>query len=164
MAEGNDINDSDILSKTTQESGERDTIRFKFTLPSGHKIHSEWLAPDNRKKGLMLWVGAVREAWVADVEDMQAKKRAQAQPPPQAATLQDVEKVAARPIQQAVLAIDSDPCEHAKNQVALLDAEVRHWSNTVLDAETKLKAAQSKLRKWQTIVYSFEAGEKDEQS
>lgn len=152
MAEANELNDSTILQGTTQEAGERGTVRYRYTLPSGHKIYSEWVAADNQKKALRKWVDVVREQWVLDVDEL-ARKKSQAKVEATPGQL-SYEALAARKVDKTL-----DPLEHAKNQVVLLEAEVKHWSGELVIADKHLTVAKDKLAKWNQIIAAFAAGE-----
>jgi hypothetical protein len=69
-----DVNDADILNKTRQETGQNNAVKFFYTLPSGKTMNSEWIAEDQRKPALLLWLDAMRSAIVEDVKDIQRKK------------------------------------------------------------------------------------------
>jgi hypothetical protein len=169
MIESQDINDKDILERTRKESGQNGTFRLKYTLPNGQELISEWVRPENGKKALRNWVEYVRQAVPEAVRTMAAEKGAAARrealdamlaEPPAASTVPSREQD--RDCKPEGLTPESDPVHHAKNQVALLEAEVRHWSETVQTGEKHLKNAQDKLRKWNQIVASFEAGDVDD--
>lgn len=74
--ESSDFNDQDILTNTRQESDGKGNVRFKYTLPDGHPITSEWISPDNKKKALMAWLDAVKSTAVARGNEVEAERNA----------------------------------------------------------------------------------------
>ncbi len=155
MIEGSDINDGESLAKTRMETAPNGAIKFHVTLPSGRSISSEWIAAEKRKEALMLWVDKVREQIAEDVSAITAEKRAKARAALQAAPAPVVEHPAPAPATSRGTMIE-DPCTHAKNQVALLEAEVSHWNCELVIATKHLGTAKAKLAKWKQIVASFE--------
>lgn len=166
MIEKGDINDSEVLSKTRQERGQNDSIRFLLTLPSGREIHSEWIPTDQQKKALFLWIDAAKDQILLDAEESAAAvKRARKPPQPEIEVEEDpaaahgVREMARKVAEQPKV---EDPIQHAKNQVALLVAEEAHWLAEFQRATKHLDTTRKMLRKWQTIVASLDAGESNE--
>lgn len=73
--EANDINDKEILEQTRQENAPNGAIKFKIKLPSGREVASEWIAPDNQKGAILLWVAEIRNQIVADAAEKRAEAR-----------------------------------------------------------------------------------------
>ena len=164
MIEPGDINDKDILDNSKLEKASNGTIRFKYMLPNGSELVSEYFNPDHRREAIKAWLEAVRSAVTEVIKGKAAEKgraareaamRAERDAQMQPAREQDTE---CKPPQKVA---DEDPVAHARNQVALLDGEVKHWTDESQRAARHLRTAQDKLRKWKQIVASFEAGEED---
>jgi hypothetical protein len=157
MIESADINDSDILNKTVQEWSENGrTFRLKFVMPSGQPLVSEQITQEDAKKALKLWCEQVRVSVAADVKETARQKG-------EAARRKQLDEILKEPAREQdrdckpPLTATEDPVHHAKNQVALLESEVRHWTGAVSVGQKHLEVARDKLRKWQTILASFEA-------
>lgn len=169
MIEGADINDKDILDNSRQERNDNGTFRLKIKLPNGQELTSEWIAPENGRKAMKLWCDAVRQAWPAAVAEKAAEKGKAARLAQAAERRRKLDAIVDAPNTQAPQppdavqkAVDTvaDPCEHAKQQVALLEAEERHWLAEYQRAERHLATTRDRLRKWKLIQASFDAGEK----
>jgi hypothetical protein len=165
VIEGQDINDGDILSKSTQEQhpNGKGAFRFKYKLPNGHELVSEWITRDHARKAMPLWCDAVRNGLVGYAEEKAAAKRAnakKAEPHPLDEKGLPPSRDMDRDCKPPALTSEADPVHHAKNQVALLEAEERHWLAESERATKHLTTTRDKLRKWKQIVASFEAGEK----
>lgn len=153
MIERNDINDSEVLSKSTMDKDDKGNIKFKYVLPSGKPLSSEWIRPDDRKRAMMLWVDVVKDNIIADIEDT---RREQAQAHKKAVqTVDTVADVSHTKIPGTV----QDPVEFAANQVALLEAEERHWQGELERAKKHFTTAGIQLRKWQNISAALSAGD-----
>jgi hypothetical protein len=167
MIEGPDINDKEILDTSRKETNPNGTFRFKIDLPNGQTMHSEWLTPELGRKAVKLWCDAVRQAWPEAVREKAAEKgkaarrqaldKLLAEPPAPAA---DINQQAIDKLSRTVDKIE-DPLHHAKNQVALLEAEERHWMSEFTRAQKHLDTTQRQLRKWKQIVASLDAGEEE---
>lgn len=76
--EGRDINDADILNDTKQERDKKGNIRFNYLIadgtPTGHKIQSEWINPDNKRQAILTWVDVVRQTIVAKAQESHTRK------------------------------------------------------------------------------------------
>lgn len=175
MIEGSDINDKEILDTSRKETNANGTFRFKITLPNGRDMVSEWLNPEHGRKAMKLWCDAVREAWPEAAKEKAREKGAAARKAAAAARKAELDKIVdsidprpcapnqptSREQDRGCAPVDTaaDPCEHAKNQVALLEAEERHWLAEFQRAEKHLATTRDRLRKWKLIVASFDAGE-----
>lgn len=77
--EASDMNDGDILAKTTQINCPKGGTKFKYVLADGHEITSECVSEDNKRKALHGWVDAVKSAAVsrarAEREEQLARAR-----------------------------------------------------------------------------------------
>jgi hypothetical protein len=178
MIEPGDINDKEILDATKQETNANGTFRFKIKLPTGQDLVSEWIRPERKREAMRAWLDTVRQSVAGAVQEKAAEKgrasreaKLKAERDKQMAELEaDLDTVPVRPpareqdtdCKPPELTAESDPVHHAKNQVALLEAEERHWLAESERATKHLATARDKLRKWKLIVASFEAvGEKD---
>lgn len=152
MLEKNDINDSEVLSKSTMEKDGKGNIKFKFSLPSGKTLTSEWVRPEDQKKAMMIWCDQVKTNIIADIEDT---RREQAQAHKKAVQAADV----VPEVRNAVSSpqVSSDPLTFAQEQVKLLSIEVDHWTSELHRATKNLQSASEALGKWQTIIASLEA-------
>src|SRR6266403_4125183 len=69
------VSDADIIGKTTFEQNEQGHTKFKYTLPSGRVVESEWLNDDQRKKAREAWVSVVCDQIGLDREEQRAKDK-----------------------------------------------------------------------------------------
>ena len=94
--EGRDLNDSQILQGTIQETGDNGRVRYKTTLPSGRDLVSEWMNPDDMQgKTVITWCDHVRQQVNVDVEEERAaRKREQVEPqlPTEASTEEELDE------------------------------------------------------------------------
>lgn len=74
--EGRDLNDSQILQGTIQETGDNGRVRYKTILPSGRDLVSEWMNPDDMQgKTVITWCDHVRQQVQVDVEEERAARK-----------------------------------------------------------------------------------------
>ncbi len=69
------VSDADIIGKTTFEQNEQGHTKFKYTLPSGRVVESEWLNDDQRKKAREAWLSVVCDQIGLDREEQRAKDK-----------------------------------------------------------------------------------------
>lgn len=170
--EESDLNDSDILSNTRQNNGPNESMQFLFTLPSGRIINSEFVGPEDRKRALMAWIGAVRGEILSDLRETRRAKIAESMKnAPQiafcATDIDPAELAELRPgkaimvdnggsmSQHIAPAVSDDPAEHAAKQVAQLEKEVLHWTDELGKARVSYDTAVKKLEKWKKIMAAF---------
>lgn len=133
-----DINDGAILSNTRQNT-KGDNVQFVYELPSGRKVTSEWIGPENKKRALMNWLETIRPMIVDDATQLQAEKRRQAaaaRPQTQAPAPPD-----AVPTAPDVVVQPTDPAEYAAQQrdywaqaVEKLNVELSRVQEAFIDA------------------------------
>ena len=76
MIEASDMNDGDILRDTVQKNDGKGNIMFEYLLPSGRKLTSEWVNPDNRRKAIMAWLDAVKSQAALDSQVEEERRNA----------------------------------------------------------------------------------------
>jgi hypothetical protein len=69
------VSDADIIGKTEFVQNEQGHTKFKYALPSGRVIESEWLNDDQRKKAREAWLNVVCDQIVLDREEQKAKDK-----------------------------------------------------------------------------------------
>lgn len=153
------VSDADIIGKTIFEQNEQGHTKFKYALPSGRVVESEWLNDDQRKKAREAWLSVVCDQIGLDREEQRAKdkrvveerklKETPAVPvgiiltdgPPQVA-------IATIPVVRDRL----DPHAFARESFEEAKKNVAYWRVQAEAATKNLARAQRDLEQWQTIV------------
>jgi hypothetical protein len=167
--ESADLNDSDILTQTTQKTDGNSNVQFFYTLPSGRKINSEWVSPDNRKKALLSWVEVIRTSIVDDVKKTRREKIEAAQAAAPKIVIPSVAAGNVAPYNDVIPELPApvevtydDPLEHAQAQYKAAVKLHMQAAEELQFAETQLDAARKAMRRWHKIVTALEAtGDED---
>jgi hypothetical protein len=146
--ETRDLNDGAILAATTQTRNDNESIRFSYVLPSGRKMCSEWISPDNRRKAMGAWLDAVKAAIVEDVDKLRREKAASARA---AQTVQDVVPAGTVLQNYPIQVANSDPGEYASAQLEAAREDVRILTEQRAQLLVALESAEGRLNKWTTI-------------
>lgn len=171
------IQDADILKMSIQEQHEsKPLIRFACELPSGRKLHSEWLDPGKRREAVQAWLGAVRSEIVADESEARLRAKAKAalaaaeqqesihQPTVHSAAPPASSSMPARPITTAerasssapsVPSLSTDPNVFVRQAVVAAEQAVAYWRAESAKAIAELQAAEAALKKWRAIALSL---------
>ena len=169
MLEPSDVNDGAILNGTRQEAGPGESTRFRITLPSGREVVSEWIAPENIKKALLMWCETIRQQVAADANASQelAKERARmakrvkeeeartvaqsgTSSAPTAPTVATTNGSSASTDQPP--GASSDPLEYAKAQLLLAQESVDYWFHATQKADENHRNWSATRNKWAGIV------------
>lgn len=154
--ESSDIQDSEIMGMSRQETNDKGRIKFLATLPSGRELSSEFFDPGKKREALLAWLPAVRGAILSDDEEtrLAAKKTA-------ALAQQGADKPAAKPVvvdaRGELLEKTPDPADYVKRMVDSSQRDVDWAQNGVDDYTTRLESAQKALHAWKTVEASLGA-------
>lgn len=146
-----DLNDGAILTSTRMVTNEQGHVQFSILLPSGRKIHSEWIPDDKKREALQAWLSAVKDAALADAEEEHAKSRRAPLPEPSPAA--PAETLTA--IRASSTTTESDPMAWAQSRAKLAAELVEDLKRTVDDLTVKLETARTDLLRWNVIVSSL---------
>ncbi len=151
--EPSDMNDSQILQTTVQETGEDGKVRYKTVLPSGRDLVSEWMDPGQMKGKIVIkWCELVREQVGVDAaEERAAKKRETIDLP---ATKSSTQEVTEEDTPQTALDFATKSRDNALMEVEEAELTVETWKQ-------KRKNARTEYENWSKIVDSLR-GETDE--
>lgn len=181
--ETSDMNDGDILAKTTQVPC-KGGHQFKFILPDGHPIISECVNAENKARALHLWVDVVKSSAVARVraerEELAAKIRrekadAEAEERDRQALIvpegtSAPSSVAASPVTRFVPSVigaelvPSSAPSSPGDPVAMARGELVRAALEVQQLQPQLAAAQQRVAQWQAVLNALQAVELPKES
>lgn len=152
--EVSDLNDGNILNATEQKTSENGAIQFSVVLPSGHRIESEWIPQEQRKKALMLWLDAVKQAVVNDAARMRRQKIEEARAVSLESALPEngPAVVPAGTIGRTVTAVTSaqEPIDYVRGQLQSAEAEVNRLTKELGVLRVALDEATRRHQQWIT--------------
>jgi hypothetical protein len=157
------VSDADIIGKTVFEQNEQGHTKFKYTLPSGRVVESEWLNDDQRKKAREAWLSVVCDQIGLDREEQRARdkrvveerKLKETPPVPEVkpGSIIMVENDPSRAIiTQQTIRDRLDPHSFARDSLEEARKNLAYWRVQAEAATKNLARAQRDLEQWQTIV------------
>lgn len=186
QVETSDMNDGDILAKTTQIPCGKGGSQFKYILPDGHPITSECVSQEQKKQALHAWVDAVKGAAVARVkserEELAARIRRQKADAAAANEAQNAEAMglivpagtaaaSQTPVQQtnsgaapSVELVRQTGAPSSTDPVAMAKAELVRAAMEVQELQPRLVAAQQRVAQWQAVLGALQAVELPKES
>lgn len=180
IIETSDMNDGDILAKTTQvPCGKNGGTQFKYVLPDGHEIKSECVPEEHKKTALHRWVDAVKEAAVARAREERAELAAKIRRQKVDAELAAAEEAerqrsqlivpggtgaALRPVEPTYVAparvtASAGTQPAGTDPVAMAKSELVNATLEVQELAPKLAAAQQRVAQWRAVLQALQAVE-----
>lgn len=158
------VSDADIIGKTVFEQNEQGHTKFKYTLPSGRVVESEWLNDDQRKKAREAWLSVVCDQIGLDREEQRARdkrvveeRKLKETPLPPAldqrpGSIVMVDGPPSAVIVQQAVRDRLDPHSFARDSLEEARKNLAYWRVQAEAATKNLARAQRDLEQWQTIV------------
>ena len=162
-----DINDGDILGATSSENAGGDLMKYTMILPSGRKLETSPFQVEHKRKMMIQWCDAVRQAIVDDAtakydESMKAQRKKQMEemtldiPAETNPYVVPAAHAEAPPPVHAGKGHDrmdaSDPVAMARAQLVRAHCDADHFANVELDAGNKKAAAMTAAAKWTRVL------------
>lgn len=158
--ETRELTDADIMSGTMFETNEKGHTKFKYKLPSGKLLESEWVSEDQRKKARDPWLNAVDAAVAGEKEEQRAlDKKAAAER--KAGAIPAIVDAAGAPIQKPMyqpgpmvgpLVVQSDPVEHAKAMLVQTSEQLQLWVDKEAEAVSMVVKLTKQAARWEQVL------------
>jgi len=158
ITEGNEIQDSQIIQNTKVEHGSSGMIRMVYPGADGDTlINSEWFNEQEKRRALLPWLAAVRQALVSQGEEKEAVRRATvraARSAARSALAPSVPSFSEIPTSSSST-VAVDPLEFVRGELLRAKEARDRLMGEVERRSHELMGAQSTLQKWQQVADSL---------
>lgn len=154
VREPNEIQDSEILKHTVQETGGKDSMRLIFKEGASDEplVTSDWFPAAKRREAVIAWMGAVRAALVERWTQREKERRQRAKDAPRAPTLALPAGIARNPVTDAA---GLTPQQYVSTQLKNANSALKYWNAAKDEADYMVEQSRASVVQWEQILESL---------